>query len=110
MQMTSTVSTNQVITTNQLQVSILIPVYRNEGGLEELVVRIEACMKNSVYADSFELILVDDCSPDNSWQMIQKLATNYAFAGCNALKKFWATQRHHGRSQFSSRCICRFDG
>lgn len=79
MQMTSTVSTNQVITTNQLQVSILIPVYRNEGGLEELVVRIEACMKNSVYADSFELILVDDCSPDNSWQMIQKLATNYAF-------------------------------
>ena len=79
MQMTSTASTNLVIKTNQLQVSILIPVYRNEGGLEELVVRIEACMKNSVYADSFELILVDDCSPDNSWQMIQKLATNYAF-------------------------------
>ncbi len=40
-------------------VSILIPVYRNEGGLNELVTRISAAMANSKYAQDFELILVD---------------------------------------------------
>ncbi len=60
-------------------VSILIPVYRNEGGLEELVKRILGAMANSKYAQDFELILVDDCSPDNSWQVIQSLAARYSF-------------------------------
>ena len=60
-------------------VSILIPVYRNEGGLNELVTRISAAMANSKYAQDFELILVDDCSPDNSWQVIQDLAAQHPF-------------------------------
>lgn len=60
-------------------VSILIPVYRNEGGLDELVKRIAASMANSAYANSFELILVDDCSPDNSWTVIQQLSRTYPF-------------------------------
>jgi polyisoprenyl-phosphate glycosyltransferase len=60
-------------------VSILIPVYKNEGGLDELVTRIGASMANSAYANSFELILVDDCSPDNSWEVIQRLAKEHSF-------------------------------
>ena len=60
-------------------VSILIPVYKNEGGLDELVKRISASMANSAYANNFELILVDDCSPDNSWQVIQRLAKEHPF-------------------------------
>ena len=59
--------------TTPIGVSILIPVYKNEGGLEELVKRISASMATSAYAESFELILVDDCSPDNSWKVIQHL-------------------------------------
>ncbi len=62
-----------------LSVSILIPVYKNEGGLQELVKRIEASMAASSYAESFELILIDDCSPDNSWQVIQTLAASHTF-------------------------------
>jgi undecaprenyl-phosphate 4-deoxy-4-formamido-L-arabinose transferase len=60
-------------------VSILIPVYKNDGGLDELVRRIGESMANSAYANSFELILVDDCSPDNSWEVIQRLAKAHAF-------------------------------
>ena len=65
--------------TTPLGVSILIPVYKNEGGLEELVKRISASMATSAYAESFELILVDDCSPDNSWKVIQALAAEHPF-------------------------------
>ncbi len=60
-------------------VSILIPVYKNDGGLDELVSRISASMANSAYANNFELILVDDCSPDNSWEVIQRLAKEHSF-------------------------------
>lgn len=60
-------------------VSILIPVYKNDGGLDELVNRIGASMADSEYASSFELILVDDCSPDNSWEVIQRLAKERSF-------------------------------
>ncbi|MEN9983846.1 MAG: hypothetical protein RI918_1815, partial [Pseudomonadota bacterium] len=62
-----------------ITVSILIPVYKNDGGLDELVGRISAGMTNSSYANSFELILVDDCSPDNSWEVIQRLAKTHTF-------------------------------
>lgn len=65
--------------TTSPSVSILIPVYKNEGGLEELVKRIAASMAASSYAQSFELILIDDCSPDNSWQVIQSLAATHPF-------------------------------
>ena len=62
-----------------ITVSILIPVYKNDGGLDELVGRISAGMADSAYANSFELILVDDCSPDKSWEVIQRLAKTHAF-------------------------------
>ena len=71
---------------SSVSVSILIPVYKNDGGLDELVNRIGASMGNSVYANSFELILVDDCSPDNSWGVIQRLAKEHSFVqGTQAL-------------------------
>jgi undecaprenyl-phosphate 4-deoxy-4-formamido-L-arabinose transferase len=60
-------------------VSILIPVYRNDGGLDELVSRIQGSMAGSAYANDFELVLIDDCSPDNSWKVIQQLAQTYSF-------------------------------
>jgi undecaprenyl-phosphate 4-deoxy-4-formamido-L-arabinose transferase len=60
-------------------VSILIPVYKNDGGLDELVRRISATMSSSSYSNRFELILIDDCSPDNSWQVIQQLAKTHHF-------------------------------
>ncbi len=52
--------------------SIVIPVYRSEATLPELVRRLETVL--NAIADDFELILVNDCSPDRSWEVICELA------------------------------------
>lgn len=51
--------------------SIVSPVYRAENVLAELVSRI----KSAISEEEFEIILVDDYSPDNSWSEIERLAT-----------------------------------
>ncbi|MBB6327798.1 dolichol-phosphate mannosyltransferase [Algoriphagus iocasae] len=50
--------------------SIISPVYRAENTLDQLVSRIQACITEG----EFEIILVDDASPDNSWRKIEQLA------------------------------------
>ncbi len=51
--------------------SVVVPVYRGEGTLEPLVERLEKVMPQ--VASQFELILVDDGSPDRSWEVITRL-------------------------------------
>lgn len=56
--------------------SIVIPVYRSGTWLPELARRIEAAM--APWAGSYELILVNDASPDNvTWPAIETLAVRY---------------------------------
>ena len=50
--------------------SIISPVYRAENTLAELVARIKA----AIPVENLEIILVDDYSPDHSWEKIQELA------------------------------------
>jgi len=57
------------------RVSVVIPVYRSEAILPELVRRLEPVL--AAIADSFELVLVNDCSPDRSWDVISDLAMQY---------------------------------
>lgn len=52
--------------------SIVSPVYRAEGIVEELVLRLTQSL--STVTDNFEIILVNDASPDNSWQKILEVA------------------------------------
>lgn len=59
--------------------SIVVPVYRSAAILPRLVEAIAAEMRDESLSGSFELILVNDCSPDNSWQVIRKLAETNAF-------------------------------
>lgn len=54
-------------------VSIVSPVYGCRGCLEELVDGI-ATHVQEVAGDGFEVILVDDASPDHAWERIQELA------------------------------------
>lgn len=56
-------------------VSIVVPVYRSAGSLSELVGRIAAVLA-SLQRES-ELILVDDGSPDGSWDEICSLRQAY---------------------------------
>lgn len=53
-------------------ISIVIPVYRAEKMLPELIARLENSLK--YITNDFEIILVEDGGPDNSWSVIEKLA------------------------------------
>lgn len=64
---------------NTCTLSIVIPVYRSASILPKLVEAIAVEMHEEHLFDSFELILVNDCSPDNSWHVIRKLAEANAF-------------------------------
>lgn len=52
--------------------SVVVPVYRGEATLRELAERVERTL--SAGPLPFELVLVDDCSPDGSRGVIQSLA------------------------------------
>ena len=53
--------------------SIVSPIYKGEHMLDELVARIETAVIK--ITDSYEIILVNDCSPDNSWDKIKEICT-----------------------------------
>jgi len=52
--------------------SVVTPVYRAEGCLEELYRRLEAAL--STITQDFEIVMVEDCGGDRSWEIIQALA------------------------------------
>jgi glycosyltransferase involved in cell wall biosynthesis len=54
-----------------LDVSVIVPCYRSVLTLDELVARIKAVLVSR--GSSFEIVLVDDGSPDHTWQCIQRL-------------------------------------
>ncbi len=49
-------------------ISMVIPIYRNEPFIDELYSRLTANL--SAITGDFEIIFVDDGSPDNSWNLI----------------------------------------
>ena len=53
-----------------LDISIIIPVYNSAGCLEELHAKICNALKDSAY----EIIFVNDCSKDESWEKIISIA------------------------------------
>ena len=69
-----------------MDLSIVIPVYNSEEILENLIEKIKI---NINFVDTFELILVNDNSKDNSWQKIVELKkTNDFIVGINLMKNF----------------------
>jgi polyisoprenyl-phosphate glycosyltransferase len=66
-----------------VDVSIVVPVYRGEKSLPELIRRIG----NALNGVRHEVILVNDCSPDQSWQVIRAIASqNPQIVGLNLRK------------------------
>lgn len=58
------------------RLSVVVPVYRSEECLVALVTAIsEALVSNG---GDWEIILVNDCSPDRSWRVIQSLCENHS--------------------------------
>ncbi len=68
-----------------MQLSIVIPVYRSADCLDVLTARIGEV--GGAHFQSFELILVNDCSPDASWSVIERLTREHPFVvGVNLRK------------------------
>jgi len=55
-----------------LDVSVVVPVYQAEDSLRELYTRLSNTL--SRISLSYEVILINDASPDKPWQLIQELA------------------------------------
>ncbi len=53
-------------------VSVVIPVYKAEECLDELYQRLNAALES--ITSNFEIVLVEDCGDDNSWDVIERLA------------------------------------
>lgn len=56
-----------------MNISIVIPLLNEEESLPELCTWIEQVMRDNNF--SYEVILIDDGSKDNSWKVIEQLAT-----------------------------------
>lgn len=70
-----------------IHLSIVSPVYRAENILEELVRQVKESV--SIITDDFEIILVNDASPDNSWTVImQECSKDIRVKGINLSRNF----------------------
>ena len=70
------------------KVSFVIPCYRSEKTLGGVVSEIKEAMKK-LGKYEYELILVNDSSPDDTWKTIQKITTeNENITGINLSKNF----------------------
>jgi dolichol-phosphate mannosyltransferase len=52
-------------------ISVVIPIFYNEPFIDELVSRLRAVLKD--ITQDFEIILVNDASPDKSWEVIKRI-------------------------------------
>ncbi|TXT25931.1 MAG: family 2 glycosyl transferase [Gallionellaceae bacterium] len=57
---------------NMPLISIIVPVYKAENSLDELYRRLAAALE-TVTTD-FEIVLVEDCGGDRSWEIIERLS------------------------------------
>ncbi len=59
------------------KISVIIPVYKAENSLRR-------CVESVIFGEErdLEVILVDDCSPDGSWELCQRLTEEYRQVRC----------------------------
>jgi len=68
-------------------ISVIVPVYGSEAMLPELVDRLAQALP--AMAERFELILVNDCSPDHSWEVISRLVEERGWVhGINLMRNY----------------------
>ncbi len=53
-------------------ISVVVPVYRAENCLDELYRRLKNVLED--ISSDFEIVLVEDCGGDDSWQIIERLS------------------------------------
>jgi glycosyltransferase involved in cell wall biosynthesis len=81
-----------------MDISIVIPLFNEEESLPELAVWIDKVMRDNNF--SYEIIMIDDGSKDNSWQVIEELQSGNPFI------KGIKFRRNYGKS---AALFCGFD-
>ncbi len=67
--------------------SVVVPVYRGEETLVPLVGRLASVLPS--VSEAYEVILVNDGSPDGSWSVIEGLSRTYAWlCGINLMRNY----------------------
>ena len=74
----------------EIQISVVIPFYNEDESLPELLAWIERVMNENSF--TYEIIMVDDGSTDNSWSVVEKLSATNPFI--KAIK----FRRNYGKS------------
>jgi len=81
-----------------MDISVVIPLYNEEESLPELTAWIDKVMTENNF--SYEIIMIDDGSKDNSWQVVEDLQTK------NPSVKGIKFRRNYGKS---AALFCGFD-
>jgi glycosyltransferase involved in cell wall biosynthesis len=81
-----------------MDISVVIPLFNEEESLPELAAWIEKVMNENKF--SYEIILIDDGSKDNSWQVVEELQAKNPFI------KGIKFRRNYGKS---AALYCGFD-
>jgi glycosyltransferase involved in cell wall biosynthesis len=55
-----------------MNLSIVVPVYKGEKLIEPLIAQLSQTLP--AFTENYEIILVNDGSPDHSWAVIRSLA------------------------------------
>ena len=72
---------------SKVHISIVTPIYKCSGCLNELYERLKKSL--STITESFEIIMINDASPDNSWDNIVSLSkTDSRVRGVNLSRNF----------------------
>jgi polyisoprenyl-phosphate glycosyltransferase len=76
-------------TSPSIELSIVVPVYRSQDCLDTLISETISTLSRSDLVRSYEIILVNDDSPDGSWTEITRIANEYPqVRGISLLKNF----------------------
>ena len=59
----------------RMNLSIVVPVYKGESFIEPLVAELSRTLPT--FTEKYEIILVNDGSPDNSWVVIRQLIRSF---------------------------------
>ena len=73
-----------------MNISIVVPVYNSSSIIEDLTKDILSTIKEISDVNKIQLILVNDCSTDESWKKISKLSDEYkdTVLGINLMKNY----------------------
>jgi dolichol-phosphate mannosyltransferase len=71
-----TIATSPDSPLEPVRLSLVLPTYNEASNIREMIERLSALL-DAAYGQSYEIIVVDDNSPDRTWELAQSLSAAY---------------------------------